>query len=83
MSADKNNDRILKPSGRIVASLPEPVEIKLHTRCPHKWVIVDMESGELWGHDGQHFHRLLDELLTTPDDQLNDFFARLAASTSR
>lgn len=60
MSADKNNDRILKPSGRIVASLPEPVEIKLHTRCPHKWVIVDMESGELWGHDGQHFHRLSD-----------------------
>jgi phenylpropionate dioxygenase-like ring-hydroxylating dioxygenase large terminal subunit len=32
---------------------------------------------------GQHFPRLLDELLVTPDDQLNDFFARLAASTSR
>jgi len=32
---------------------------------------------------GQHFHRLLDELLVTPDDQLNEFFARLAASTAR
>lgn len=53
-----HESRQLLPSRRTVACLPQPVEIKLQTRCPAKWIMVDMESGELWGHDGQQFHRL-------------------------
>lgn len=55
--------RQLLPSRRTVACLPQPVEIKLTTRCPAKWVMVDMESGELWGHDGHHYHRLSEPLI--------------------
>lgn len=50
--------RTLLPSGRTVACLEQPVAVTLHTRCPLKWVMVDMESGELWRHDGQRFERL-------------------------
>lgn len=50
--------RQLLPSRRTIACLEHPVEIKLTTRCPAKWAMVDMETGELWGHDGQHFQRM-------------------------
>lgn len=53
--------RQLLPSRRTVHCLPEPVEIILRTRCPAKWRLVDLETGDLWGHDGQHFVRLSDE----------------------
>lgn len=50
--------RQLLPSRRTVPCLDAPVDITLKTRCPAKWAMVDMETGELWGHDGQRFHRL-------------------------
>lgn len=50
--------RQLLPSRKSVASLNEPVEITLRTHCPAKWAVVDMETGELWGHDGAQFRRL-------------------------
>lgn len=53
-----HESRQLLPSRRTVACLEHPVEIKLTTRCPAKWAMVDMETGELWGHDGQHFQRM-------------------------
>lgn len=53
--------RQLLPSRRPVPCLPEPVDITLKTRCPGKWAMVDLETGELWGHDGKRFVRLTDE----------------------
>lgn len=53
-----HESRQLLPSRRTVACLEHPVEIKLTTRCPAKWSMVDMETGELWGHDGQRFQRM-------------------------
>lgn len=50
--------RQLLSAGRCVPCLEQPVAITLTTRCPAKWVMLDMESGELWRHDGQQFHRL-------------------------
>lgn len=50
--------RQLLPSHRTVACLDTPVDITLKTRCPAKWVMVDMETGELWGHDGKRFQRV-------------------------
>ncbi|MBS3912748.1 MAG: hypothetical protein KGZ70_13155 [Hydrogenophaga sp.] len=53
--------RQLLPSQRIVACLDQPVVITIKSRCPAKWVMVDMETGQLWGHDGKTFQRLTDQ----------------------
>jgi hypothetical protein len=45
-------------SGREVPSLYSATEVKLNTHCPAKWAFVDLETGELWGHDGNQFRRL-------------------------
>jgi hypothetical protein len=45
-------------SGREVPSFYEVVVITLNTHCPAKWAFVDLEAGELWGHDGTRFRRL-------------------------
>lgn len=45
-------------SGREVPSLMDTVNITITTHCPAKWAIVDLETGELWGHDGTQFKRL-------------------------
>ena len=45
-------------SGRVVPSIAGLVEITLTTHCPRKWAMVDMESGHIWGHDGNSFRRL-------------------------
>lgn len=45
-------------SGREVPSLAGQVAITLTTHCPGKWAVVDLETGELWGHDGVQFKRL-------------------------
>jgi hypothetical protein len=39
--------RTLK-SGRCVPDTPVPVEITMSTRCPAKWVSVDLETGDIW-----------------------------------
>lgn len=49
--------RRLKPSGRQVPCLKNEVDISLTTRCPAKWLMVDLETGELWQHDGVSFER--------------------------
>lgn len=46
------------PSGRTVTGIADNVTISLTTHCPQKWAIVDMETGQLWGHDGQQFRLL-------------------------
>lgn len=50
--------RLLLPAGDPAPCAPSRVEITVQTYCPGKWAFVDMETGELWGHDGQTFHRL-------------------------
>lgn len=45
-------------SGRAVLNHQEEVHIRLSTRCPGKWAFADLETGELWGHDGKQFVRL-------------------------
>lgn len=53
-----SDPRQLLPSRRTVPSLDHEVEITLRTHCPAKWAFVDMETGELWGHDGVQFKKL-------------------------
>jgi hypothetical protein len=50
--------RKLIPLQRVVGCQPAPVTITLETRCPDKYAIVDLETGELWGHTGDTFRRL-------------------------
>lgn len=47
--------RILRPHGREVPELADAIAITLTTRCPGKWAMVDRETGEVWGHDGNDF----------------------------
>lgn len=35
-------------SGRLVPELPAPVDLTLATRCPAKWLSVDLETGGVW-----------------------------------
>ncbi|CAN7751327.1 hypothetical protein LJR066_006692 [Acidovorax sp. LjRoot66] len=35
-------------SGRQVAELADNVNLTLTTKCPTKWMAVDLESGEIW-----------------------------------
>lgn len=50
--------RKLKPHGKEVQCRPDLTDINIKTRCPGKWVMIDLETGELWGHDGDKFVRL-------------------------
>lgn len=50
--------RQILPSGRTVPSLADTVDITLKTHCPAKWAMVDIETGDMWGHDGSQFRRL-------------------------
>jgi hypothetical protein len=38
-------DRILL-NGQMVSSLEEPVFLEIYTRCPKKWLLVDLETGQ-------------------------------------
>lgn len=53
--------RLIKPSGKSVPSLTYEVNILVRTKCPAKWAMVDMETGDMWGHDGSSFLRLTSE----------------------
>lgn len=35
-------------SDRLVPELPKTVDLVLTTRCPAKWLSVDMETGDVW-----------------------------------
>ncbi len=47
-------------SGREVPSLVGTVRISIDTHCPAKWAFVDMQTGQMWGHDGSQFKPLTD-----------------------
>lgn len=82
--------RKLIPLQRLVGCQPTPITITLETRCPDKYAIVDLETGELWGHTGDTFRRLSEAESADvayvaglasraqgnhPDDQAGDSFA--------
>jgi len=48
----------LRASGRSVPRLSTVVEIKVLTKSPGKYAVVDMETGDVWGHDGHRFRRM-------------------------
>ena len=33
-------------NGSVVEELDEPITLKVLTKCPEKWLLVDMETGE-------------------------------------
>lgn len=35
--------------GRVVPEQEENVMLALKTKCPDKWVVVDLETGDVWG----------------------------------
>jgi hypothetical protein len=35
-------------SGRLVPELTAPEDVRLTTRCPSKWLAVDLETGQVW-----------------------------------
>ncbi|MBK3780235.1 hypothetical protein G3A43_08190 [Paraburkholderia aspalathi] len=41
------NERVLK-SGRVVRESHELTALTLSTRCPAKWLALDLESGDVW-----------------------------------
>jgi hypothetical protein len=45
-------------SGREAAIYEDLVTITISTHCPAKWALVDLEIGELWGHDGTRLRYL-------------------------
>lgn len=58
-------------SGREVVCSPETTGISITTHCPAKWAFVDLETGEVWAHDGSGLVRASDlvraELRTVVD----------------
>ncbi|MCV0441293.1 MAG: hypothetical protein K5880_22085 [Hydrogenophaga sp.] len=43
--------------GSLVPELNELQQLSLHTRCPQKWLAIDMESGEVWQPTAQGWRR--------------------------
>ena len=43
--------------GRDVVELEKPITLKVYTKCPEKWLLIDLETGERYtGHatDGKN-----------------------------
>lgn len=52
--------RQLAVSGRWVDSEPMPVAVPFTTRCPGKWVFLDLETRQAWVYDGKRFRLATD-----------------------
>lgn len=44
------NNQVNKFGKRVTAfeTLSEPVDLKVHTKCPSKWTLIDGETGEIY-----------------------------------
>ncbi len=40
------NNRLV--NGRELPELEQPVELKLITKCPEKWILIDEETGQVY-----------------------------------
>jgi hypothetical protein len=58
--------RILKDSSE-VDSFEKPVDLVIHTKCPEKWKLIDLETGEeyLGSEIGTDFAEILREKVQT------------------
>jgi hypothetical protein len=54
--------RRLAVSGRWVDTAPTPVAVPFTTRCPGKWVFLDLETRQAWVFDGTRFRLASDAL---------------------
>lgn len=36
--------------GQKVMETPESVQMTINSKCPKKWIFVDMETGDVWVH---------------------------------
>lgn len=43
-------ERELKHGLPAAPELGEPVQITIETSCPDKWLMVDLETGDVWVH---------------------------------
>lgn len=50
-------------SGRKVPELPAPVTLPLESRCPEKWLAVDLQTGDIWRRGGEGWRRATAEQL--------------------
>jgi hypothetical protein len=50
-------------SGRIVAGEAEPRTLSITSRCPAKWAMVDLETGDVWVDHGGSLGRAGDEVM--------------------
>ena len=50
-------------SGRQVASEAEPREVSVSTKCPSKWAMVDLETGDVWVAGAGALKRAPDEVI--------------------
>jgi len=46
-------------TGETAQVLDAPISISLETNAPKRWAFVDLESGEVWSHDGRAFERVI------------------------
>jgi hypothetical protein len=62
----KMNKRILR-DGVEVDSFEKPVDLIIHTKCPEKWKLIDLETGEeyLGSEIGTDFAEILREKVKT------------------
>jgi hypothetical protein len=51
-------ERILK-DGKKVPELERPVDLIIHTRCPAKWKLIDMETGEEYTGTAPYEHNMM------------------------
>lgn len=35
-------------TGESAEDYPEPTDLTIHTKCPYKWLLVDLETGQMY-----------------------------------
>lgn len=58
-------------TGRVIAASAEPVQVGLPTKCPSKWCFVDLETADVWVHEGGR-------LVRAPAEALDELAAAVA-----
>jgi hypothetical protein len=70
--------------GTKAVELPEPIELTVRTRCPGKWVFVDLETGDSWvTPDGSFIRPSPDDMTGLSVVVFNYLAAVLAVRASR
>jgi len=69
-------------SGRTVKENDESMKLTIDTKCPDKWLFVDLESGNVWHKregetelNGHFWRRATEEEMTELEELVSDHFA--------